>query len=669
MAAVLTNTFWNRRGLYCSLRACSQENICKEKVDEDDIKDTISKLNSLVFKTKLLHLWSEAAIIRRVVYKDGNQHRKQLYFQGLRTIVKSLSRLQETEIYNKMINLRNTFPRLSKNGFFAKPPSTLPSFGSFVSILGCLVGAAQLTIQCYDVLFPWISLLENTMTEESPEAKDLPKSLKIWLLPLEGENSNKKLNSTCRTPQLRLSTSGALDKLFGSTPRGHLQDSSSRISEAIVDSLKEFPDDLGESCVLDEVTRSLKHRNASTVEKDFRPKMQLFVENPEELKRQFTAKLGPEKRGAEITDSKVSNTPIRIKDKKLEKPPHRAMLWRRSYSTTRIFGNKTWKLVIEMAKRRKLAKRGRKIKGNLKGSSKGAAREKEGRKMKLTNEHSKDGTVIEAKVKTKMLRKRRHGKNIKGNMKGSSKDTSRENEGSKMKKQEKDSGKDDTGIKADTKEEHIRDETFIEAKMKTKTVWKRRRGDKIRDGTFAKKRRIEALNDGVKESPNRSRKRKELKGKMQYKRLQGKIKTVKMKEIREEKTIKMKERRKSITVKMKDIRKTKKKQFSKGEVVVEKPRNEGHAIDSKRVEETVNFETSDHASEAEGNDNKTHGGNEALKCKLKKRKRKTGKDDTNSEEKTNQNATLGWRKRRRKGTVEHADYMNDIDEIFSVLNN
>lgn len=146
-------------------------------------------------------------------------------------------------------------------------------------------------------------------------------------------------------------------------------------------------------------------------------------------------------------------------------------------------------------------------------------------------------------------------------MKGSSKDTSRENEGSKMKKQEKDSGKDDTGIKADPKEEHIRDETFIEAKMKTKTVWKRRRGDKIRDGTFAKKRRIEALNDGVKESPNRSRKRKELKGKMQYKSLQGKIKTVKMKEIREEKTIKMKERRKSITVKMKDIRKTKKKKI------------------------------------------------------------------------------------------------------------
>ena len=120
----------------------------------DDIKDTISKLNSLVFKAKLPHLWSEAAIIKRVVYRNGNQHRKQFYFQGLKRvlswlnctyeintfhscswvlflsktellslfcihsylqIVKSLSRLRETEIYNKMIDLRNTFPRYTVN--------------------------------------------------------------------------------------------------------------------------------------------------------------------------------------------------------------------------------------------------------------------------------------------------------------------------------------------------------------------------------------------------------------------------------------------------------------------------------------------------------------------------------------------------------------------------
>ena len=53
----------------------------------DDIKDTISKLNSLVFKAKLPHLWSEAAIIKRVVYRNGNQHRKQLYFQGLKRVL------------------------------------------------------------------------------------------------------------------------------------------------------------------------------------------------------------------------------------------------------------------------------------------------------------------------------------------------------------------------------------------------------------------------------------------------------------------------------------------------------------------------------------------------------------------------------------------------------
>ena len=34
---------------------------------------------------------------------------------------------------------------------------------------------------------------------------------------------------------------------------------------------------------------------------------------------------------------------------------------------------------------------------------------------------------------------------------------------------------------------------------------------------------------------------------------------------------------------------------------------------------------------------------------------------------TKQNAILEGRKRRRKGTAEHADYMNDIDQIFSVL--
>lgn len=48
--------------------------------------------------------------------------------------------------------------RLSKNGFFVKPPSTLPSFGSVVSILGCLVGAAQLTFQ---VSFLFCLLLKN----------------------------------------------------------------------------------------------------------------------------------------------------------------------------------------------------------------------------------------------------------------------------------------------------------------------------------------------------------------------------------------------------------------------------------------------------------------------------------------------------------------------------
>lgn len=37
-------------------------------------------------KLRQTELWSEVAIIKRIVYKHGNQHRKQFYFQGLRRV-------------------------------------------------------------------------------------------------------------------------------------------------------------------------------------------------------------------------------------------------------------------------------------------------------------------------------------------------------------------------------------------------------------------------------------------------------------------------------------------------------------------------------------------------------------------------------------------------------
>ena len=56
----------------------------------DVVKDTVSNLTPLLFKLKLPHLWSEAAIIKRIIYKNGNQHRMQFYFQGLRRVLSLL---------------------------------------------------------------------------------------------------------------------------------------------------------------------------------------------------------------------------------------------------------------------------------------------------------------------------------------------------------------------------------------------------------------------------------------------------------------------------------------------------------------------------------------------------------------------------------------------------
>ena len=109
--------FWNHRGLLTSWQACPKRNLYKERVDEgnlsysalsemilslesimyyiyfparfsfaDVLKDTINSLTLLHIKLKQTQLWAEFAIIKRIVYKNGNQHRKQFYFHGLRRV-------------------------------------------------------------------------------------------------------------------------------------------------------------------------------------------------------------------------------------------------------------------------------------------------------------------------------------------------------------------------------------------------------------------------------------------------------------------------------------------------------------------------------------------------------------------------------------------------------
>lgn len=50
------------------------------------IVDTISRLGVIHRKLKLPQLWSEVTIIKALVYKHSNQHRKEKYFQGLKKV-------------------------------------------------------------------------------------------------------------------------------------------------------------------------------------------------------------------------------------------------------------------------------------------------------------------------------------------------------------------------------------------------------------------------------------------------------------------------------------------------------------------------------------------------------------------------------------------------------
>ena len=50
------------------------------------IINTISRLGIVHRELKLPQLWSEAAIIKALIYKHGNTHKKQKYFQGLKRV-------------------------------------------------------------------------------------------------------------------------------------------------------------------------------------------------------------------------------------------------------------------------------------------------------------------------------------------------------------------------------------------------------------------------------------------------------------------------------------------------------------------------------------------------------------------------------------------------------
>ncbi|XP_078350377.1 uncharacterized protein LOC144635174 isoform X2 [Oculina patagonica] len=267
-AAVAATGFWNHRERLNTWPEYTQANVCRVTVDTDVLKDTLESLVIVHPKLRQTELWSELAIMETIINKHGNKHRKQFYFQGLRRVAKNLNRLQEIGICYKLVDVRNSFISLQNNRLVSDMLPSYPSIGLIVNMLGCLTGAAQIILQvisfcqetvklscselfyghyvtfhltlisslsrvwvflksymlavaeCYDIIFPWLNLLQDTHKTKNSEAKDLPKSLKMWVGPLKTRGSDKTPNSTSVTPSAKTSvTPGALDKLFASTPR------------------------------------------------------------------------------------------------------------------------------------------------------------------------------------------------------------------------------------------------------------------------------------------------------------------------------------------------------------------------------------------------------------------------------------------------------------------
>ncbi|CAH3191697.1 unnamed protein product [Porites evermanni] len=342
MAAI--TAFWNRRGVVGSHPTDPQLNSSRESADTEIIINTISRLGIVHRELKLPQLWSEAAIIKALIYKHGNTHKKQKYFQGLKRVIKCLNRLEEMAIYDKVADLKNTFPRLSKRRTLA--PETIsnsPTFGMIISTLGCLIGSAQLLLQmfmftvgfwtfrdipldvlfkfkvlvrsfllviseCYEIIFPWLNVVADPEQVAKSEAKDLPKSIETWL---ETRNSHRtKDTSKFRTPCQNILTPGTLDKLFASTPRHNPKGSFPREFNAetppgmsydlgnksfILDEIsssmqgREFAAEtgsgmaynLGESFIPGEISRSLQDFDAQVGEQNITFKRKLVAENTE----------------------------------------------------------------------------------------------------------------------------------------------------------------------------------------------------------------------------------------------------------------------------------------------------------------------------------------------------------------------------------------------------
>ncbi|XP_078350378.1 uncharacterized protein LOC144635174 isoform X3 [Oculina patagonica] len=559
-AAVAATGFWNHRERLNTWPEYTQANVCRVTVDTDVLKDTLESLVIVHPKLRQTELWSELAIMETIINKHGNKHRKQFYFQGLRRVAKNLNRLQEIGICYKLVDVRNSFISLQNNRLVSDMLPSYPSIGLIVNMLGCLTGAAQIILQvisfcqetvklscselfyghyvtfhltlisslsrvwvflksymlavaeCYDIIFPWLNLLQDTHKTKNSEAKDLPKSLKMWVGPLKTRGSDKTPNSTSVTPSAKTSvTPGALDKLFASTPRQSPKDPiPSLFPELNADSLTgpsqgafnnlfastprqklqdtlpsllnltftEPPYDFGKSFVSDDFKRPLECSDAMVAEESTNLKTRLFPESPEnEDHVPINSTCARKRKAAEFIDSEVSGPPSNKLATELKRFLNKESLCRRLCSTIRIFGNKTWKNSVEKKLRKKLAQQQLKKKQRRRQANTDAALTKK-RKKKLS---SKD------EVGT---RKKRKGNQSKGKTQAEKKrkaDTRRVKATIKVKRKLK-SDQGEKVAKKKKKNETKKKRKVTACKNETRTL-KKRKVKPGADETQAKKKR------------------------------------------------------------------------------------------------------------------------------------------------------------------------------------
>ncbi|XP_068730784.1 nucleolus and neural progenitor protein-like [Montipora capricornis] len=389
-----SSCFWNRREVLRENQAFSETGICKDSVEREEIVDTIKRLDLLHCKLHGQQLWAEGAIVDALIYKNSNQHRKEKYFQGLKKVVKCLNRLQEMRIFNKVVDVKNKFPRLSRSGFLVgETISNYPSTELIISILSYLTGAAKLLLQvmtycketfqycccqmecgffltfhvacssslsriwvltrvllknivlCYEVLFPWLNYLSGSpqISVHNSLAKDLPVSLKAWFDDLTLENNNQSSGSL--TPSSRTARNGTLDKLFGSATQKP-EDSEKPASQK--------QNEENESGV-------------SSTNESFAPKRKLFLVNllnTQELQKadaNSSIKKSKKRRGKKRSLKYMINENFHMKSTKKQKTGTTVEASFKNsqkrvsrFKTIHIYSNKRWKLCVERAKRMKL---------------------------------------------------------------------------------------------------------------------------------------------------------------------------------------------------------------------------------------------------------------------------------------------------------------------------